>query len=388
MYIDDIGIPTPVVEKAALPKLEAFTPTYMVSQLLADGMDTTYLAFPTILKLSNEKVLIAYKATTAHMDVEADLDLIVFNPTTKEIVRKTTIDATPGEAAQDPELLQMPNGDIVIYLDVQRVKPEDQQRFGIKELRSTDGGATWKVLAADGSYKPVDQVGKHGYKVLEDDKGIVYGYTFDDAIVGNEIYMLAMSFPEFAANPGRSVHLIKSRDNGASWQHVKNLSVEFDFKFNESSLERYGDGFIINCRADITRVPKNFYVDMEGNMITSYDYEGYRDLIKTTNRPKVFAENGRYYLLGRNILPNSTCLCLYEIDPVTLMPLNYIQLRDLPGHSHRDSFYAEYYLQTGADGKTYFNVITYDDVITEGYPDIVRYEYDWNELLTQATSGS
>jgi hypothetical protein len=282
----------------------------------------------------------------------------------------------------------MPNGDIVIYLDVQRVRPEDQQRFGIKELRSTDGGESWKALAADGTYKPVNQVEKHGYKVLKDDKGIVYGYTFDDAIVGNEIYMLAMSFPEFAADPGRSVHLIKSVDNGATWQHVKNLTEEFDFKFNESSLERYRDGFIINCRADTTRVPKTFYVDMGGNRITSYDYDGYRELIKTTNRPKLFAENGRYYLLGRNILADSTSLCLYEIDPVTLMPLNYIQLRDLPGHSHRDSFYAEYYLQTGADGKTYFNVITYDDTRTKGYPDIVRYEYDWNELLTQAVSGS
>lgn len=384
MYIDDIAVPNPIKVEPAVSPIDTYIPEYMDEQLLADGSNSTYLAFPSILKLSDEKVLIAYKATTAHMDVEADLDIIVYNPTTKQVVSKTTIDATVGEAAQNPELLQMPNGDLVIYLDVQRVTSSDpQQRYGIKEIRSTDGGATWKALAADGTYKNVDQVEKHGYKVLKDDKGIVYGYTFDDAIIGNDVYMLAMSFPEFASDPGRSVHLIKSSDNGATWTHVKNLNVEFDLKFNESSLEAYGEGLIINCRPDTNKTPSTYYVDLSGNLITAYKYEGYTDLIKTTNRPKLFAENGKYYLLGRNILSGTTTLCLYEIDPVTLAPLNYIELRDLPGHSTGNSFYAEYYLQEGADGNTYFNVITYDDTRAKGHPDIVRYEYAWEELLTQ-----
>ena len=126
--------------------MEIYIPKYVNEQLLADGSDSTYLAFPSILKLSDEKVLIAYKASTKHMDVEADLDLIVYNPTTKQVVSKTTIDGTVGEAAQNPEIMQMPNGDIVIYLDIQRVTSGGQQRYGVKEIRSTDGGETWNVV--------------------------------------------------------------------------------------------------------------------------------------------------------------------------------------------------------------------------------------------------
>lgn len=377
---DDVVIPSPIKDQSIVP----YIPAYREEQLLADGDASTYLAFPSILRLSDERVLIAYKETTAHMDVDADLAIMVFNPITKTVMSKTVIDATVGEAAQDPELMKMPNGDLVIYLDVQRVDPADpKQRYGIKEIRSTDNGTTWKVRAADGTYKSVEDVAKHEYMRLTDAQGIIYGYTFDDVTVDGTVYMLAMSFPELAEYPGRSVHLIKSNDNGASWTHVKNLSVEFNLAFNESTLESYGNGFIINCRPDANNTPKSFFVDINGNMVTAFDYVGYQDLIKQTNRPKLFVEGGRYYLLGRNILNGTTTLCLYEIDPVTLAPLTYIELKDLPNRKYYHSFYAEYYLQTDSNGITYFNVITYDDSRNEGYPDIVRYEYRWEEILAQ-----
>ena len=373
-------IPSPIKNLSIVP----YVPAYREEQLLADGDASTYLAFPSILKLGDERVLIAYKETTAHMDVEADLAIMVFNPTTKTIISKTVIDATAGEAAQDPELMKMPNGDLVIYLDVQRVDPADpQQRYGIKEIRSTDDGATWKVRAADGTYKSVEDVAKHGYMRLTDDQGIIYGYTFDDVTVDGTVYMLAMSFPELAECPGRSVHLVKSNNNGASWTHMKNLSAEFNLAFNESTLESYCNGFIINCRPDTNKTPRSFFIDINGNMVTAFDYAGYQDLIEQTNRPKLFVEGGRYYLLGRNILNETTTLCLYEIDPVTLAPLSYIELKALPNRKYYHSFYAECYLQTDAYGITYFNVITYDDSRNEGHPDIVRYEYVWEEILTQ-----
>lgn len=390
LYVDDIAVPDPIkveipeidIPEVESPEIEKYIPAYMDEQLLADGSASTYLCFPSILKLSDEKVLIVYKAGVSHANDESSMDLIVYNPTTKEVVSKTTIDGTIGENAQNPEIMQMPNGDLVIYLDIQRTSSSGQQRYGVKEVRSTDGGATWKVLAADGTYKAVDEVEKHGYKVLKDDQGIVYGYTFDDVTVDGTVYMLAMSFPEFAADPGRSVHVIKSSDNGETWTHVKNLNVEFNLSFNESTLEAYGDGFIVNCRPDSNGTPRTYYTDGEFNVVKGYDYAGYTDLIKTTNRPKLFIENGKYYLLGRNILSGATTLCLYEIDPATMAPLNYIELKNLPGHTTGNSFYAEYYLQE-ENGVTYFNVITYDDTRHKGHPDIVRYEYAWEELLTQ-----
>ena len=372
------------VPSVPTPTIVPYVPAYMQEQLLADGDANTYLAFPTMWKLNEEKVLIAYKATTAHKDVEADLDIIVYNPTTKQVLSKTTIDGTVGEAAQDPEILQMPNGDLVIYLDVQRVTNNGQQRYGIKELRSTDGGITWRVLAEDGTYQRAEQVKKHGYRTLKDDKGIVYGYTFDDVTVDGTVYMLAMSFPEFAPDPGRSVHVIKSCDNGATWIHVKNLTATFGIAMNESTLETYDGGFLVHCRRDYDgdRRGVSFRTDKDFNVLRREDYIDYADVLRTVHRPKLFIENGRYYLMGRNVLADTTILGLYEIDPETLLPQSYVKLKELPGHGIGESFYAEYYLQKEKE-HTYFNVITYDDSRHKGHPDIVRYEYVWEELLAQ-----
>ncbi len=104
--VADPNVPNSIKREPVAPSIGKYVPAYRNEQLLADGDDNTYLAFPTTLKLSDEKVLIAYKATTAHKDVEADLDIIVYNPTTKQVVSKTTIDGTVGEAAQDPEPMQ------------------------------------------------------------------------------------------------------------------------------------------------------------------------------------------------------------------------------------------------------------------------------------------
>jgi len=362
-----------------------YVPVYSAEQLLADGNENTYLAFPTTLKISEDKVLVAYKASTAHKDAEADLDVIVYNPISKQVVEITTIDSTVGEAAQDPELMQMPNGDLVIYLDVQRTTGSGQQRYGIKELRSTDRGVTWNVLAADGLYKSVDQVGKHAYKPLKDDMGITYGYVFDDVIVEDTVYLLAMSFPEFAPDPGRSVHVIKSCDNGVTWTHVKNLTQTLGIAFNESSFVAYDSGFIISSRKDSDGGTKGvlWRTDKDFNILAREEYLHYEDVIKTTHRPKLFVEDGRFYLMGRNVLPNATSLGLYEIDRMTLIPLNYIELKKLSGHGIGESFYAEYYLQN-ENGVTYFNVMTYDDSRHKGHPDIVRYEYVWEELMNRS----
>ena len=159
--------------------------------------------------------------------------------------------------------------------------------------------------------------------------------------------------------------------------HVKNLTQAFGTAFNESSLEAYGDEFIVNCRKDADgKKGVTYRTDANFNVLAVEDYSAYSNIIKTTHRPKLFEENGRYYLMGRNILDDATTLGLYEIDPLTLKPLNYIELKRLPGYTLGNSFYAEYYLQE-ENRVTYFNVITYDDTANKGDPDIVRYEYQW-----------
>lgn len=382
-----VADPNFIKPTAQTPTVEKYVPVYTAEQLLIDGDKNTYLAFPTTLKLSDDTVLIAYKASTAHKDAKADLDMIVYNPATKQVVRKTTIDATAGEAAQDPELIRMPNGDLVIYLDVQRVTGNGQQRYGIKELRSVDNGVTWSVLSADGTYQSTTQVEKHGYRVLRDDRGITYGYAFDAVNVDGTVYMLAMSFPEFALDPGRSVHVIKSCDNGTTWTHVKNLTAMLGIAVNESTLTICDGGFIIHSRRDPDGGTRgvSFRTDREFNLLAREEYLNEEALIRTTHRPKLFVENGRYYLMGRNVLPDATSLGLYEIDPITLAPLNYVELKKLSDRGIGESFYAEYYLQQ-ENGSSYFNVITYEDSRHKGHPDIVRYEYAWEELLSRGSA--
>ena len=173
-----------------------------------------------------------------------------------------------------------------------------------------------------------------------------------------------MSFGEISPTVGRSVHVIKSSDNGATWTHVKNLNTTFGIAFNESSIEACDGGFIVNCRKDFDgKKGVSYRTDMDFNVLVCEDYSDYADILVTTHRPKIIEENGKYYLLGRNAVTQSvyTALVLYEIDPVTLRPLNYIELNSLSNHTYQHSYYAEYYLQEDENGRAYFNVITYDD---------------------------
>ena len=369
--IDDIKVPADsniLVDS----NLNKYTPKYMTEEILHDGSDSTYLAFPSILKLSEEKVIIAYRAGKEHYADDANMDIIVFNPKTETVISKNVIDGTVGENAQNPELLQMPNGDVMIYLDVQVVGSKN--RMGVKQFRSTDGGENWTVET-----DPITGT----YAVLTDDKGTQYGYTFDDVTVDGVVYMLAMTFPELNNNDaGKSVHIIKSSDNGKTWSHVKNLNIEFNFNFNESSIEVCGDGFIIIARGDSKAIPRAFYTDKDFNTVKIQDYTEYSKIINAIGRPKLFIEDGKHYLLARNYYYSGTSLAVYEIDPETMAPLSYVELKDLPGYTGRNSFYAEYYLQD-KNGQTMFNVITYADTKNKDMPDIFRYEYIWEEIVTK-----
>lgn len=372
VYIDDVDVPEP-------PEVLYYTPEYMVEELLHDSK---YLCFPSILKLSDEKVIIVYKAGTSHMNDESSMDVIVYNPKTEMVVSRTVIDGTVGENAQNPEIMQMPNGDLMIYLDVQRTTSSGTQRYGVKQFRSTDQGQTWKVLDSDGTYQNVEDVEAKAYKILTDTSGIQYGYTFDDVTVDGTVYMLAMTFAELSADYGRSVHIIKSTDNGVTWDHVKNLTADYGFAFNESTLEPCGDGYMIVVRGDSGAKPRAYITDENFELKYTQNYSEYSDTIVSIGRPKLFVQDGNYYLLCRNVVSGATTLAVYQLDPETLAPVTWVELKHLAGYSSGNSFYAEYYMQQ-KHGQTFFNVITYADTNSKGNPDIFRYEYAWDEIKNQ-----
>lgn len=373
MYVDDVYIPdsikikpAPALPPVTSPQEKGFT--YKQSQTLFDGEGDSltsyqYLSFPTILKLSEEKVIALYRRGPTHYLCHGIIEIITYNPKTEQVLSRQEFFNDSSINAQNPELVIMPNGDIVCYLDTQKPSGSSTVRYGIKQIRSTDNGLTWSVT--DG---------------LVDDLGINYGYTFDDVIVDNDIYMIVMTFPELEdKGHGRSVHVIKSSDNGTSWKHVKDLNDEFGFAFNESTLELYENGFFMVLRGD-DNVTRAFVTDMDCNLISWRSLSTEYDCIGNIGRPKLFVENDKYYLMCRNVLSSTSAeLALYRLNPTTIEILSHTQLDIATVNYTRDTYYAEYYIQTQNNEK-YFNVITYRPSTRSGDPNIVRFEYKWSEL--------
>ena len=341
---------------------------HVLEQILydADAEPRTYCAFPSILKTCDTEILIAYKHGFDHMMDDSALELIRFHPGTKQVKSREVLEDTPGENCQDPEIMRMPNGDLMIYLDVQQAFTRPK-RLGIKIFRSSDSGKTWKSEAG----------------TLQDDTGIVYGYVFDDVVLGEDIYLLAMTFPELENKGcGRSVHVLHSRDNGHHWHHLKNLTEVFGYPFNESTFLPIQDGFLVVTRGDKqgeARISKAFSVDRDWNVRNSCNLTEQTTCIHFLGRPKLFCEDGAYYLLTRNVPPSGgTDLMLYQINAETLLPEGHVCLQHLD-KALQDSFYAESYW-TEERGEKQLQVITYSDHFSKG-PDIVRLEFSWTELL-------
>jgi hypothetical protein len=314
-----------------------------------------YCAFPSTIKLNDTTVLIAYKRGYAHYKDTGIIGLIRYNPVTNKVISNRPIYETKFNN-QNPEILQMPNGDVVVYVD--RQTPGNKERMGLVELRSSDHGMTWKDKGVVG---------------LID--GIEYGYAFDDYIEGNTVYVLWMTFPELKGSGGkRSVHVLKSTDNGKSWTDVKDLTATFGKAFNECTLEKYHNKFLIVGRLDEKSLAMIFETDNNFNLIKQLSLSSVYSCIGSIGRPKLFIRDGSYYFISRN----NGYLFFYRINPKTLEIEKYAKLYKKPGRSSGDAHYAEPYFQQ-RDDKTYLNVIDYFPV-TGPLPEIVRFEYKWADF--------
>lgn len=354
-------------------------PAYKKTVVLDDAAgaaEKPYLAFPALIDLG-EDVLVSYKRGRSHAgDTNAVLDMVRVDGETGTVKEQKTIARIGGKIMQMGEWVRFANGDLANYIDAQQ--KGGPQRIGLVGVRSADGGKT---------FGPVERVGEVD--------GVEYGYAFEAVTEGKTTWMLVMTFAYLkggvyeAARPGDkkfpnhagSVDVIRSDDNGKSWRFVRSITRELGgVPINESSFARCGDGFLVAARGYDSR-QWLMRTDGEFRLVHNMNITGGENTSITSHvgRPRVFARDGNWYLLGRNFIAPKTPmrLSLIRFDPTTLKVTRQVVLDNDEGKKVSDGYYAMSYWRERA-GKTLFNVVTYKRA--EGPAQIIRLEFDWQEV--------
>lgn len=355
--------------------------TVLRAESFVNAGEMAYLAFPSLIRIGEDEVLISYKRGRSHaLDPGAVLEAIRFNTADHRVVWRKVLASDRELIQQMGEWIRFSGGRIGNFVDVQRVVVDQganrHHRAGTRWTVSDDGGETFSPMVSVG---PVE--------------GVEYGYVFDSVISNARTYMLAMSFPELGVRKslfdedGRrlygEVSVLASDDGGARWTHVRNLTREFGgIPINESALIARGDGFIVATRgydskARLHRVDHQFRVVRQRNLTDAHAF-----ISSHIGRPRLFARDGALYLLGRNQPPGgSMVLGLFRIDPDSLGVQRYVVLDpEQEGVTIADGYYAVHYFQESPEQGPVFHVMTYRRAAEQPNPDIVRLEFLWEDV--------
>lgn len=320
-----------------------------------DSNYADYYAFPALLRLREDTVLVAYKKGEGHM---GDKWAPALEQTRLDVKTQRTCVSTlyqrEGEIPQMGEYALMPNGDVCVYIDMQELKLPSR-RTGIVELRSSDGGKTYPQHRALGM---VD--------------GVEYGYTMECMQWKGAVYMLAMTFEYLRGSRAREVHLLRSEDSGLTWSRAMNLTQTCGQLFNECSFVPYEDGFCLFTRGESDRTLENggndavapqslFVFDGALRLVRWRDYRNTTSFFTLTGRPRLLWLDERLYLVTRQTRCDSVhggkmTLDLYRIDPQTMAITAQIRL-DEQRFGAKDGHYAMAYLDETRE--RLLRVITY-----------------------------
>ena len=342
-----------------------------------------YPAFPALWPRDGNKVLVTYKAGRGHThDPGAEVVLIerdLLRGTQRELQRFTP--PTP-LLYQCAEPVGFADGSLALFLDTQRIGPEPRHyRAPMQWARSTDGR----------TFGPADV-----FPVVD---GVGYGYPFEGRIVGSDTLVMLMTFGYLEG--GRwSVDLLRTSDHGTTWRFVRNLSAEFNVPgFNEGSFLPHRDGFLVASRsydlqARLHEVDREFRLRRQVNLTEASPWiNGY------IGRPRLFRHQDAMYLIGRNWtqpdpvpapkggaenplgFPRAQQLCLFRLDPATLLPVSCWILDNAEEAAVSDGYYAvTATTDTGADAR--LHVITYKGL--RGAPTrLLHLQFKWSELLAE-----
>ncbi len=310
----------------------------------------TYYAFPALTRREND-VLITVKSGHKHWgDTHASLTQLRLSASDQQVSDVRVIYEENDLTPQMGEIVQMPNGDVCVYIDMQ--KSETSTRTGLWELRSFDGGQTYPVS------RPVGVI-----------NGVEYGYSMDMVAKGGQVWMLVMAFPYQTGERDREVHLITSKDNGESWEFCANLKELFGFPFNECALLACEEGFLVFTRGEADKRDRRsslddfssgqhlVVIDHNYQVLRMRDYRKTTDFFTLTGRPRLYWLEGELCLFTRQWnedVQNRMMSCdMFRIDPVTMEILSRVRL-DEPRFPKQDGHYPLVYTQDGL-----LHVITY-----------------------------
>lgn len=348
-------------------------PRYSAYQVLASSADldsANYLAFPSILRLNQDEILISFKRGFRHgADPEAGLAFMHFDTKNNVVLDQRPLAFDGGLIHQMGEWVRFADQSIRLYIDTQNIgHDKDNYRAGLREVRMDKRG---------GKYVPQPTVRTQRVGERE------YGYAFDFINDGPTTYMLVMGF---GYRPGGvwSVDVIQSTDNGKSWNLVRNLTEEFGgHKINESAFVPWEDGYIVTTREyghnqRIYKTDSKFRMVKEVNLSENYDF-----MESHIGRPRLFVKDDHVYLLGRNWRTSEKSgrrmeLALFRLNPETLLIDQWVILDNKERANVSDGYYAVPYFQD-RDGTTYLNLINYKGINGDA-PSILRHEFIWEEI--------
>lgn len=201
------------------------------------------------MEVVNGATVLVYKSATTHSDNDGALHIRFSNDygATWSDRDKTLAGAavtnfpmnpstlTPGEDAGEPWLYIAPNGNLILHM---WRADYGVTTNGTYQSVSTDGGATWSVSAQ------VDFTG------IADDAKVFA--TDDHFVYDGVIYAGARVYAPGDVAPANCLNiLIKSADNGATWEYVSDIS-SYTTDTIEVGLEYIGNNTILALLRDMS----------------------------------------------------------------------------------------------------------------------------------------
>jgi hypothetical protein len=363
-----LGALAPVAAVEIVERLPNHRSQVYIARSDEQPADFRYLAFPSVLVMAPDEIWVAYKAGRSHAhDVGAAIVVASHRLSTGATKVLQVLKPPAGEIYQNVELGRLADGAVTVNIDVQRSgRPKENAVF-------RKGAVTFR-------WHPEQRVftGPVAFAAIN---GVLYGYPFDFVTEGKTTWQLNMTF-EYLPGGRRSVDVLRSDNNGATWSFVRNLSQEFgNIRSNESGFMRYQDGFIVVTRTYghhllLHRTDREFRPKLQADLTELYPFVN-----SPTGRPRVYTRDGNGYIISRNRVRAANKhmqLSLFRFDRDTLAVTGHVVLDNREDAVVGDGYYAVP-VWAERDGRTWLHVVTYTGRGSPS-PQIVRFDYLWDEI--------